>query len=80
MDPTVERTRDRRPEKMSDECLWVDKAGMLAEPLTKKKVGKEIDDRLRRLLEKNTLDFTQTEFMKSIGERRRDYAKDRKSE
>ena len=77
MDPTV-KTRDRRQEKISDRCLWFDKAAMHADPLTKKKIGKDINDRLRRFLERNALDFTHTEVMKSTVKRSRDQAKDRK--
>ena len=64
MDPTVERARGRRPEIINDRCLWVDKAVMLGEPWTKTKVGQDIHDRLKKLLEKNAMDFTQTDSMK----------------
>ena len=50
---------------LTDRCLWVNKAVMLADPLTKRKSAKGIDDRLRRLLEKNQLDFTQMKEMKN---------------
>ena len=49
---------------LTDRCLWVNKVVMLAEPLTKRKSAKDLNDRLRRLLEKNQLDFTQTKEMK----------------
>ena len=42
---------------MSDQCSLVDKAVIIAEPLTKIKVG-SIVDKLKDLLEENLLDFT----------------------
>ena len=41
----------------SDKCSNIDKAVMIAEPLTKLEVTRDIDDRLKNLLEKNLLDF-----------------------
>ena len=52
---------------------------MLADPLTKTCVPKDITDRLSRLLEESDMDFTQTDFMKSKKERSRDQAKERKT-
>ena len=45
------RVTDKPPEKTSDRCLWIDTAVMLADPLTKTNVSKDITDRLTRLLE-----------------------------
>ena len=44
----------------SDKCAEIDKVVMIAEPLTKIEVARDIDDRLKNLLEKNSLDSTQT--------------------
>ena len=72
------RVTDKRPEKTSDRCLWIDTAVMLADPWTKTNVSNDITDRLTRPLEDKSMDFTQADFMKNKKERSRDQAKGRK--
>ena len=49
------RVTDKRPEKTSDRCLWIDTAVMLADPLAKTDAPRDITERLRKRLESNGL-------------------------
>lgn len=51
------RVTEKRLERTSDRCLWVDTAAMSADPLTKTDVPKDIRERLARLLEYNEMDL-----------------------